>query len=286
MKKLLALAITASLSLSLFAADIFTYAPITGNVKAYTETDFSIASRFGTLYRTPSSKITHNFDSNGKETTSSELTPKDAVINTITSSYDSAGKLSEQVCTNADGEIVWKNTYTYKNGLKVDTSELDRKGNLRARTIYTYDNNLLSDESCYDSEGALIWKTIYKYDENNRLSSVNEYNPDGSLSEQTSYNYTEAGAIDSLAKLDAYASRQTSLVFRYGTNGALNEITTYDSDKQVIKRTLLKYDDKGNVNKVSEYDVAEKFGTTVNELVAMSEYSFEYAGSSSSADAK
>ena len=285
MKKLLALAITASLSLSLFAADIFTYAPITGNVKAYTETDFSIASRFGTLYRTPSSKITHNFDSNGKETTSSELTPKDAVINTITSSYDSAGKLSEQVCTNADGEIVWKNTYTYKNGLKVDTSELDRKGNLRARTIYTYDNNLLSDESCYDSEGALIWKTIYKYDENNRLSSVNEYNPDGSLSEQTSYNYTEAGAIDSLAKLDAYASRQTSLVFRYGTNGALNEITTYDSDKQVIKRTLLKYDDKGNVNKVSEYDVAEKFGTTVNELVAMSEYSFEYTGVNA-ADAK
>ena len=285
MKKLLALAITASLSLSLFAADIFTYAPITGNVKAYTETDFSIASRFGTLYRTPSSKITHNFDSNGKETTSSELTPKDAVINTITSSYDSAGKLSEQVCTNADGEIVWKNTYTYKNGLKVDTSELDRKGNLRARTIYTYDDNLLSDESCYDSEGALIWKTIYKYDENNRLSSVNEYNPDGSLSEQTSYNYTEAGAIDSLAKLDAYASRQTSLVFRYGTNGALNEITTYDSDKQVIKRTLLKYDDKGNVNKVSEYDVAEKFGTTVNELVAMSEYSFEYTGVNA-ADAK
>ena len=111
MKKLLALAMTASLGLSLFAADIFTYAPITGSVKSYTETDFSIASRFGTLYRTPSSKITHSFDSNGKEITSSELTPKDAVINTISSSYDSAGNLTEQVCTNADGEIVWKNTY-------------------------------------------------------------------------------------------------------------------------------------------------------------------------------
>ncbi len=70
------------------------------------------------------------------------------------------------------------------------------------------------------------------------------------------------------------------MIFRYGTNGALNEITTYNSDKQVIKRTLLKYDAKGNVNKVSEYDVAEKFGTTVNELVAMSEYAFEYSGSS------
>jgi len=284
MKKLLAFALTAGLSLSLFAADIFKYAPITGNVKAYTETNFSIATRFGTLYRTPSLKITHIFDSNGKEASSSELTPKDAVINTISSTYDSAGNLAEQLCTSADGEIVWKNSFTYKNGLKTDASEYDRKGNLRARTIYTYDNNLLTDESSYDGEGALIWKTIYKYDDNNRVISVNEYNPDGSLSEKTEYNYTEAGAIDSAAMLDAFAGKQTSLVFRYGANGALNEITTYNSDKQVIKRTLIKYDAKANVNKVSEYDVAEKFGTTVNELVAMSEYSYEYNGSA--ADAK
>ena len=107
------------------------------------------------------------------------------------------------------------------------------------------------------------------------------------MSEQTAYNYTDAGAIDSISKLDADVERQTQLVFRYGTNGSLNEITTYDADKQVIKRTLLKYDDKGNVNKISEYDVAEKFGTTVNELVAMSEFSFDYAGSAASAaDAK
>lgn len=286
MKKLLAFTLAAALSLSLFAADIFKYAPVTGNVKSYTETDFSIATRFGTLYRTPSSKIMHVFDSNGKEISSSELTPKDAVINTITAKYDTAGNLVEQLCTSADGEVVWKSTNAYKNGLKVDASEYDRKGNLRARTIYTYENNLLVDESSYDGEGALIWKTIYKYDENGRAVSVNEYNPDGSLSEKTEYNYTESGAIDSVGQFDAFAGKQTSLVFRYGANGALNEITTYDSDKQVIKRTLLKYDAKGNVNKVSEYDVAEKFGTTVNELAAMSEYTYEYAGGSSEANAK
>jgi len=289
MKKILAFALTAGLSLSLFAADIFKYAPITGNVKAYTETDFTIATRFGTLYRTPSSKIMHIFDSNGKETSSSELTPKDAVINTIATTYDTAGNLVEQLCTSADGEVVWKNTYTYKNGLKQDASEYDRKGNLRARTIYTYENNLLTDESSYDGEGALIWKTIYKYSDTGLISSVNEYNPDGSLSELLEYNYTESGAIDSIAKYDAFAGKQTSLIFRYGANGALNEITTYDSNKQVTKRTLLKYDAKGNVNKVSEYNVAEKFGSIVNELVTMSEYDFEYAGSAaapSEADAK
>ena len=283
MKKLLAFTLADGLSLSLFAADIFKYAPVTGSVKSYTETDFSIATRFGTLYRTPSSKILHVFDSNGKEISSSELTPKDAVINSITAKYDTAGNLVEQVCTSADGETVWKSTYAYKNGHKVDASEYDRKGNLRARTIYTYDNNLLSDESSYDGEGALIWKTIYKYDENGRAVSVNEYNPDGSLSEQIEYNYTESGAIDSVSQLDAFAGKQTSLVFRYGATGTLNEITTYNSEKQVIKRTLLKYDAKGNVNKVSEYDVAEKFGTTVNELAAMSEYTYEYAGDAASA---
>ena len=182
MKKLLAFALTAGLSISLFAADIFKYAPITGKVKAYTETEFSIASRFGTLYRTPSTKVMHVFDSTGKETTSSELTPKDAVINTISSTYDSAGNLSEQLCTSNDGEVIWKNTFTYKNGLKADVSEYDKKGSLRARTIYTYENNLLTDESSYDGEGALIWKTIYKYSDTGRLASVNEYNPDGSFS--------------------------------------------------------------------------------------------------------
>ena len=282
MKKLLAFVFAAGLSLSLFAADFFKYAPITGNVKSYTETTFSIATRFGTLYRTPNAKIQHVFDSNGKEISSSELTPKDAVINTIAAKYDTAGNLVEQVCTSADGEVVWKSTNTFKSGLKVDTSEYDRKGTLRARTIYTYENNLLVDESSYDGEGALIWKTIYKYDEAGRTSSVNEYNPNGSLSERIEYNYTE-----SVAQFDAFKETQSSLVFRYGTNGVLNEITTYDSNKQVIKRTLLKYDAKGNINKISEYDVAEKFGTTVNELVAMSEYSFEYADSAASnADAK
>ena len=278
MKKILTLALAASLSLSLFAADMFKYAPITGNVKAYTETSYSIATRFGTLYRTPNSKIMHIFDSNGKEISSSELTPKDAVINTISAKYDTAGNLVEQVCTSADGEVVWKSTNTYKNGLKIDASEYDRKGNLRARTIYTYENNLLVDESSYDGEGALIWKTIYKYNDNGRLASVFEYNPDGSLSEQNDYNYTEAGSIDSVSQLDAFAGKQTSLIFRYGANGSLSEITTYNSEKQVIKRTLLKYDAKGNINKVSVYDVAEKFGTTVNELTDMSEYTFEYAG--------
>ena len=31
----------------------------------------------------------------------------------------------------------------------------------------------------------------------------------------------------------------------------------------------------GNVSRVSEYNIAQKFGTTVNELISMSEYVYQ-----------
>ena len=97
-----------------------------------------------------------------------------------------------------------------------------------------------------------------------------------SLSEEKIYAYNETGAIDTITYFDSFYGNQTQDVFRYGTNNILNEITGYDSTKKVVKRVLLKYDTTGNVNKVSVYNVAEKFGTTVNELAEMSEYVYEY----------
>lgn len=276
MKKLLTFTLTAALSLSLFAADIFTYAPINGNVKSYTETQYSIASKFGNYFRTPSSKITHEFDGNGKEKSSTEFSPRDAVMNKIASKYDSNGKLAEQICTNADNEIVWKMTTSYKDGLKVDVSEYDAKGLLKDRTIFMYEDGKLVDETSYDGEGALVWKTIYKYNAAGKTEFVYEYNNDGSLNEQKTYTYTDAGLVDSITTYDAFSGKQSQEIFRYGTNNVLNEITTYNNAKLVTKRVLIKYDSNGNVIKVSDYDVAEKFGTTVNELVAMSEYVYEY----------
>lgn len=275
MKKILSILSIASLSLSLFATDIFTYAPINGTIKNYTETQYSIASKFGNYFRTPSAKITHEFNANGKEINSTEFTPRDAIVDKITSSYNSAGQLTEQNCTNSDGEAIWKSTITYKDGVKVDLSEYDSKGNLKDKTIYTYENDKLVDETSYDGDGALVWKTIYKYNAAGKIEFVNEYEASGSLSAQNTYTYTENGLVDSITNYDAFSGKQVQQVFRYA-NGTLNEITTYDSQKQVIKRVLLKYDTNQNVIKVSDYNVAEKFGTTVNELIAMSEFVYEY----------
>ena len=213
MKKILSLAFVASFAISLFAADIFEYVPLKGNPKNYTKIEYSIASKFGNYFRTPKVKYLHVFDEEGKETESSELTPRDVVQNTISSVYDDNGNLIEQKFVNADGELIWKTTFSYKDGFKADLSEFDKDDNLKEKVIYTYDKGLLIDESSYDGEGALFWKTIYAYNAAGKIETIYDYNADGTLNAQ---------------------------------------------------------------KKLSEYNVAQKFCTTVNELTAMSDYSYEY----------
>ena len=67
MKKLLTFAFAAIFGLSLFAADIFTYAPLKGAIKSYTKTEYSIASKFGNYFRTPSVKYLHTFNDKNQE---------------------------------------------------------------------------------------------------------------------------------------------------------------------------------------------------------------------------
>ncbi len=278
MKKNLMLAISACLTLAVFAADFHNYAPIKGDIKSCTETEFSIASKFGSYFRTPSKKLTRTFDANGKVIASSELTPRDTVLNTITYAYKENGKLAEKLCTNADGESVWKNVYTYnKEGLKADMSEYDGKGNLKDRTIYIYDNGLLVDETDYDGDGVLIWKTVYKYNSAGKIETVYQYNNDGSLSERKDYTYTESGLIDTVSTYETFNGSIVQVLYRYASGSSvLNELTTYNSAKQIIGRVIFKYDEAGNLAKVSEYSVAEKFGTTVNELIGMYEYTYDF----------
>lgn len=279
MKKTLSLILAAGVCVSLFAADILTYAPIQGNVKSYTKTEFSIASKFGSYFRTPSIKTTHLFDSDGKEIESSELTPKDVEINTISSSYDTNGNLTTQVCTTAEDEAIWRTEFKYKGNKMSEVSEYDAKNSLKSKTIYSYEKGNIVEETSYDGDGALVWKVIYKYAANNKLESVDQYLSNGNLSEKEVYSYDSNGVLTSIAHLDNLANQLFEEVFRYNNNGSLNEITTYDSNKQITKRIVVKYDKQGNPSKVSEWDVSFKFGTTVNELAAQYEYDYNYSDS-------
>lgn len=276
MKKTLSFVLAASLCISMFAADILNYTHIKGEVKSYTRTDFSIASKFGNYYRTPSVKVSHIFDPDGREIESSELSPKNVVINTISSSYDNNGNLTTQVCTSAEGESIWRTEIKYDNNMKSEISEYDSKNSLKAKTFFKYDKGNLVDETSYDGEGDLVWKIIYKYTSDNLLESINQYSADGNLSEKEVYTYDE-GAIASIKYYDNLLVQNAEEIFRYNTDGSLNEITTYDVNKQITKRVVIKYEKQGNPVKVSEWAVAKKFGTTVNELKEQYEYEYNYS---------
>lgn len=276
MKKLISFIFAAGLLFSLNASDIFNFAPLNGKVKSYVQTDFTIASKFGNYFRTPSIKYAHYFNEKGIEIESTELTARDALINKISSVYDDNDNLIEQSCTSADGELIWKTIITYKDNLKVDSSEYDSKGNLKAKIIYNYADGKLVDESGYESEGSLVWKTIYKYNAAGKLEMDSEYTADGFLDNAKIYAYAEDGKLESISSYDSFSNATNKQVLRYSSDGLLNEITTYDNANQIKTRVLYKYDTSNNVNKVSVYDISNKFGGTVNELVSMSEIVYEY----------
>ena len=278
MKKLISMILAAGFCLSLFAADIFTYAPIKGDVRAYKRTDFSIASRFGNYYRTPSVKYAHLLDENGNDIESTEISAQETLVNTIKSEYDYNGNLLSQVATDADGEVIWTTEITYKNGLKAEMSEFNAAHELKGKTIYSYSFNRLIDESSYDGNGALVWKIVYTYDGDDRLDTISDYFPTGALSEERKYEYDDNGVIKSITHTDSISKVVVQDVFRYNNAGVVTEVSTYDEAKQITKRVMFKYDANGNVAQVSTYNVANKFGGIVNELVGMSDFSFKYAG--------
>ena len=274
MKKILTFTSLALFSFSLFAVDIFSISQLKDQIKSFTRTDYAVTTKFGNYFRTPSAKTTHNY-TEGKETEEIHLTPRDVVIRKVIWNYDEEGNLSEKVCSNAENELEWKTAMTYVDGVQQDHSEYDNAGNLKNRTIYTYTDGLLTDKTLYNGEGALVEKTIFTYTDGKKVATICNYIADGSLKEKQSYAYTVEGVLDAITYYDKDLNENRIESLRYDENGILAEVTTYVNDK-VVKRTLIKYEEKGNVSRISEYNIADKFGTTVNELISIAEFAYEY----------
>jgi len=275
MKKLMAAVLAAGMGFCVFGMDIFSYVPAGGGAKNYTQTDYTITSKFGNYFRTPSEKSVHILNSSGEETLVSTYTARDVLTGKIVKNYNASGKLYEQISYDAADEVLWRTSVTFNNGVKSDVSEFGKDGSLKAKTIFTYTDGKLVDETGYDGDGALVWKIVYKYNPDGTVASQSQYSADGALDEERTYTYMDDGRIDTVSYLDGYMNSSVQEVFRY-TDGKLTEITTYGSGNKISGRLLVKYDAAGNVTKLSDYSVAEKFGTTVNELVSMTDFVFEY----------
>lgn len=279
MKKFILAALSLSACLSAFAFEPGkSFLPDATGAKSYVKTDYTIASKFGEYFRTASAKYQHIFNSAGIEVENSELSLDNKVLNKIAYEYNDEGKLTSQTCFDESGNVLWKTVKTFDaNGKLSEENEYDEKGILCSKSIFKYTGDNLTDDTYYSGNGALIWKNIYSYDKNGNQTETYSYYASGELESKKTFKFLDNGKISEICYFDSDAKTLLKKeVYRYDSKNYLTEIATYDSKNVLFLRVFLKYDARGNVLKISTYNIAKKFGTTVNELVAMSDFTYQY----------
>ncbi|MGN0729287.1 hypothetical protein [Treponema sp.] len=245
-----------------------------GNVSSYTKTIYSVTSKFGDYFRSVSEKEVHTFK-NGRETEYSLFNAKDELTTKITFSYDGK-KIAEMIYSDTATSSELKTTFEYGEDSKLKSETVkDAGGNLDSKTIYKYDGEKCT-ESYYDKDGKLFMRTIQtiKVGGNGIPEEEIQYNGDGTFALARKYTYSDTGKIAEVKTLDENENCQKKIVFRYDTSDFLTEIQVYNENGKITERRIYKNDSLGNPVRISYYDVAEKFGTTVNELSRIEDFSY------------
>ncbi len=277
MKKTLLAVSLAAIAAAAFAYDDSAFITPIGAVKEYTKTEYSITQKFGDYYRSPKAIYTHTFDASGLETESSELTNKNAVVDRLVYEYDASKKRTAQTCFDADGKISWKVVSTYDDkGNKKDESEYNAANALKNKSIYEYVSDKETDESYYNADGALLWKSITKLDDLKRITEIDQYFAEGNLDQKRAYVYNDAGKLSEIDYYDATGTLSKKTVYRFDANSVVTEEQTYNGANKLTNRVIYKYDASGNIIKATTYAVADKFGSTVNELTDICEYTYKF----------
>jgi hypothetical protein len=274
MKKIVSIMLASTLALSTFAFDTEEFTPV-GNVSSYTKTEYSVTTKFGDYFRMVNAKYVHVYDGSGLEIETSTYNSKDALVDKVTYTYDTSRNLTSCVCSDSAGNTVVKTTLEYYADGKIKAeSEYDANGNITGKIIYKYEGQKTT-ESYYDSEGALISSNIATVNADNKPVEKYCYYGDGKLEKRIVYTYLENGKISFTETFDNTDKKIRKEQWRYDVNGGIAEIQATDAAGTLVQRDIYKCDAKGNPLKINMYTVAEKFGSTVNELQSITEYAYK-----------
>ena len=276
MKKTLLCAAIAFAACFAFSLDTANFVP-NGDVSSYTKTDYSVTSKFGQYYRSVTSRHVHEYNDQGLKVSTSEYSVKDVLLDKIDYQYDDSGKLSSLEFYGPSGTVVWKTAYEYDaEGALKSESEYDAEGTLVGKTIYEYASGKTT-ESYYNGYGSLLERTFTLRDEDGKTTGVDRYYGDGTLENREVYTYLDDGRLSKVEYLDALDNLNERKVYVYdATTSFLSEIQTFNASGVVLERQQYKNDEKGNPTRVNVWKVFFKFGTTVNELQSITEYSYKY----------
>lgn len=277
MKKVLISALVFAAGFLAFAFDDSPFMKPNGAPKSYTQTEFTISTKFGDYFRTPAVKYKHTFNEAGLEIESAEYSVAGQLASKIVYEYGPDKQIASQSCYDGEGNLFWKVSAVFdKNGKRIEENEYDSKGALLGKTIYKYDGPDSIDETYYNSRGDLIWKNTYKYNSEQKLVENCSYFSNGTLDIKKIFVYSTDGKlaeINSYNQLNEQIAREVNI---YNAEGLLTEYAVYGSDGKRRSRIFYKYDDKKNVIKQTTYNIAQKFGNTVNEMVGQSDFEYDY----------
>ena len=108
------------------------------------------------------------------------------------------------------------------------------------------------------------------------IKTIYSYYANGSLESKRTFKFNDINKVQEICYFDDDENLVKKELFRYDAKNVLTEVATYKADNQLTLRQFYKYDAKGNVIKITTYSIAKKFGTTVNELVGMSDFTYQY----------
>lgn len=275
MKKTMATALAAVLSLCAFCSDFSIGFIPEGAVSSYTKTAYSVTSKFGDYFRTVTEKEMHTF-ADGLESDVSVYSPKDELLRKYAHTYNAEKKLTGFEYADFSSGVSLKTEFEYAadGKIKSETVTDANSGSLNSKSIFKYEDAKCT-ESLYDADGALVSRIISVQGESGKTSEEFQYNGDGTLSCSRKYAYTEDGKNALIEEYGADGTCLQKIVFRRDvSSGFLTEIQVYTEGSRLSQRRIYKNDERGNPVRISYYNVAEKFGTIVNELERIEDFSY------------
>lgn len=246
-----------------------------GSVSSYTKTSYTVVSRFGDYYRTVAEREVHVMQT-GREIEVSLFGSKDEPLGKSTVTYDPSGrKPSILTSKGAAGSGDVKSDYEYEvdSSVKAITSTDPATGEIVGKTIYKRDGDKLT-ENRYDASGKLECRVVKSFDTRALPVEEVQWNGDGTFAFSRKFSYLENAQLSTVETFGSDGDCSERVVFKYDAGGYLTEVQVFE--EKIKERRIFKNDSYGNPVRISYYEVAEKFGTTVNELVKIEDFTYSY----------
>jgi hypothetical protein len=191
------------------------------------------------------------------------------VMDSFVEKFDTDGKLTEKSQLSPTGDVKSVTKYTYdKDGNMLNSKTYDSKDNLIFKTELTYNDKGQAIEVLFTNiEMGSVVKTVKTYNKKGFLSGTKRYYDDNEFESEHRYIYNDSNRIvaERIYETENAKSFDEEWKYKYDNKRQKVEEALYDPAGNLLSSTTYQYNEQGNVN-----------SKTVKSDVLNSTVSFEY----------